>query len=336
MIGTSGSLPIQEIQDNRSPRNVLTGENIVCFAKDWDDDPTSNTHVMRLLSRDNRVLWLNSIGMRKPSFTSGVDAARIVRRLKSGLRGARQVAANIWVLNPLVVPLAHGPAALSLNRLILRLTLARARRAQAPGPRQRQPQYQAVERQGGRAVSAEPPGFRTPDVGGHLTHAPRNPDFSRRTILAASTPAHEARLAHPIEFSQSTRLLRERSRMTWVLLVGSSSQSFRTHNVFAGKHIPTASVVLYLFNRRRSGCKPITTLLEGTLVGGTGGHSPGRWWVPRSCGPDVPYAAGFRQVFFAPYSANALSPFPLFHGEHVHPASGEPQDSLGQPFRISG
>ena len=49
---------------------AMVGENIVCFAKDWDDDPTSNTHVMRLLARDNRVLWLNSIGMRRPSVGS--------------------------------------------------------------------------------------------------------------------------------------------------------------------------------------------------------------------------------------------------------------------------
>ena len=32
-------------------RSRMTGENIVCFAKDWDGHPTSNTHVMRLLAR---------------------------------------------------------------------------------------------------------------------------------------------------------------------------------------------------------------------------------------------------------------------------------------------
>ena len=40
--------------------SVLEGENIICFAKDWSEDPTSNNHVMRLLARKNKVLWLNS------------------------------------------------------------------------------------------------------------------------------------------------------------------------------------------------------------------------------------------------------------------------------------
>ena len=49
---------------------MMTGENIVCFAKDWTEDPTSNNHVMRLLARDNQVLWLNSIATRTPRTTT--------------------------------------------------------------------------------------------------------------------------------------------------------------------------------------------------------------------------------------------------------------------------
>jgi hypothetical protein len=45
----------------------MTGADIVCFAKDWDDHPTSNNHVMRRLARRNRVLWVSSIGMRRPT-----------------------------------------------------------------------------------------------------------------------------------------------------------------------------------------------------------------------------------------------------------------------------
>lgn len=108
--------------------NVMTGENIICFAKDWDDDPTSNNHVMRLLSRNNRVLWLNSIAMRTPRLTSGVDIRRIGRRLRSAFGGARQVETNLWVLNPLVLPLPHSPTAVRLNRMILRMTLWWTRR----------------------------------------------------------------------------------------------------------------------------------------------------------------------------------------------------------------
>ncbi len=37
---------------------------IVCFAKDWGLDPTSNDHVMRELARTTPVLWLESIATR--------------------------------------------------------------------------------------------------------------------------------------------------------------------------------------------------------------------------------------------------------------------------------
>ena len=57
---------------------ALRGRDIVCFSNDWDGDPLSKTHIMRILSRDNRVLWVNSIGNRGPRPTAA-DAARIGR-----------------------------------------------------------------------------------------------------------------------------------------------------------------------------------------------------------------------------------------------------------------
>ncbi len=69
----------------------MRGQNIICFAKDWDEDPTSNNHVMRLLARDNRVLWLNSISMRTPKLGSWPrsekdwsQAGRLFPRAKTG------------------------------------------------------------------------------------------------------------------------------------------------------------------------------------------------------------------------------------------------------------
>ena len=51
----------------------MKGQSIVCFAKDWDEDPTSNNHIMRLLAKDNRVLWINSIATRTPNLTDTRD-----------------------------------------------------------------------------------------------------------------------------------------------------------------------------------------------------------------------------------------------------------------------
>ena len=44
--------------------DVLRGRDVICFSNDWSGDPLSKTHLMRLLARDNRVLWVNSIGYR--------------------------------------------------------------------------------------------------------------------------------------------------------------------------------------------------------------------------------------------------------------------------------
>lgn len=102
---------------------MIEGQNIICFAKDWSEDPTSNNHVMRTLARRNRVLWLNSIGLRTPSLTSGRDLAKMWRKLRSFTQGPVEVEKNLWVYTPIVLPLPHSPAAIALNRQILRRTL---------------------------------------------------------------------------------------------------------------------------------------------------------------------------------------------------------------------
>ena len=103
----------------------MIGCNIVCFAKDWDGHPTSNTHVMRLLARRNRVLWLESVAMRVPRPGSSRDLRRIMRRVAAAARGPRRVEADLWVASPLVLPLPHSPWASALNRRLLRWTVGR-------------------------------------------------------------------------------------------------------------------------------------------------------------------------------------------------------------------
>ncbi len=109
---------------------VLEGASIICFAHDWGGDPTSKTHIMRILARRNRVLWVNSIGMRRPA-ASGRDLRRILDKLAKGLRGCREVEPNIFVANPLVVPLPGWGLADRINAVILAATLRRLCRQHA-------------------------------------------------------------------------------------------------------------------------------------------------------------------------------------------------------------
>ena len=91
---------------NKSTADVLRGRDIVCFSHDWTGDPLSKTHLMRVLSRENRILWINAIANRMPT-TSTKDLSRIYKKLKSFTEPVREVEPNIHVLNPLAIP-AYG------------------------------------------------------------------------------------------------------------------------------------------------------------------------------------------------------------------------------------
>src|SRR3954452_3500236 len=88
------------------PARQLRGRDMLCFSHDWSGDPLSKTHLMRLLARDNRVLWVNSIGYRTPG-ASRRDVARAFKKLASvATAPLREAEPNIHVLNPLIIP-AH-------------------------------------------------------------------------------------------------------------------------------------------------------------------------------------------------------------------------------------
>jgi glycosyltransferase involved in cell wall biosynthesis len=83
---------------------MIEGMSIICISQDWQGDPTSKTHIMRILARKNRVLWVNSIGMRRPT-ASRADVRRMASKLRRSFGGCREVEPNIFVMDPLVLPL---------------------------------------------------------------------------------------------------------------------------------------------------------------------------------------------------------------------------------------
>ena len=97
---------------------VLRGRDILCFSHDWTGDPLSKTHLMRVLSRDNRILWINAIANRMPT-TSTKDLSRIVKKLKSFTEAVKEVEPNIHVLNPLAIPAYGNEAVRKFNQKIL-------------------------------------------------------------------------------------------------------------------------------------------------------------------------------------------------------------------------
>jgi glycosyltransferase involved in cell wall biosynthesis len=103
------------------------GRDVVCFGHDWTGDPLSKTHLMRLLAREGRVLWINSIGYRTPTVSTR-DLRRAIAKVRAARQALREVEPNLFVLSPLAVPLHGAGWARTLNRALLGWQIARAMR----------------------------------------------------------------------------------------------------------------------------------------------------------------------------------------------------------------
>jgi glycosyltransferase involved in cell wall biosynthesis len=111
-----------------SPTPSLKGRDIVCVGfADWDTELWTNQHhLMSRLAVDNRVLFVESLGLRRPQL-AGRDLRRITRRLRRGLAPPRR-ADGLDILSPLVLPLHSSRLARAINRRLLPALVGRAAR----------------------------------------------------------------------------------------------------------------------------------------------------------------------------------------------------------------
>lgn len=98
----------------------MKNQSIVILSSDDWGWKTSKYQLSTRFSRDNRVLFVSSIGFRAPT-ASRSDLTRIGAKLRKFLSGPRKVADNIWVLTPVVVPFGSGALVRWFNRFAFRL-----------------------------------------------------------------------------------------------------------------------------------------------------------------------------------------------------------------------
>ncbi|MEQ8821075.1 MAG: glycosyltransferase [Sumerlaeia bacterium] len=106
-------------ENSTPPAFDWRGRNVVCFSTaDWDTLlPTNKHHLMRrLAARGARVLFLETLGTRAPRLASGVDLARIGRRLGRAAKGPQKRENRLYSLSPLVRPRWANPVDRALNR----------------------------------------------------------------------------------------------------------------------------------------------------------------------------------------------------------------------------
>lgn len=101
---------------------MIEGLNIVCFSDDWGRHPSSCQHLMGRLSQKNKVLWVNTIGMRNPTLTK-YDILRIGEKILSWLKPLRRVHKNLYVYSVPMLPYNNLKMVRWLNKQGMIITL---------------------------------------------------------------------------------------------------------------------------------------------------------------------------------------------------------------------
>ncbi len=105
---------------------TLSGRDIVCIGfSDWHTDLLTNQqHLLVRAAKDNRILFVESLGLRRPQLAAR-DVRRIGRRLASALHPLREVD-GLQVLSPLVLPFHSNELLRTVNAVLLRQYVGRA------------------------------------------------------------------------------------------------------------------------------------------------------------------------------------------------------------------
>ena len=128
LIDDDGTIEGRLIQSRESSVSSPQGVSLLVFSDDWGRHPSSCQHLIRHLLPRIPTAWVNTIGMRTPTF----DLATI-RRAAEKLRhwsgaGSGTLASlpeNLSVWNPRMWPAFSGPASRRLNRYLLNSQLQR-------------------------------------------------------------------------------------------------------------------------------------------------------------------------------------------------------------------
>ncbi len=115
----------EQMSESADTSNILRGRDIICFAQDWTGDPLSKTHIMRILARENRILWVNSIGLRAPS-ASKADFSRSIKKIAAVVEPIKEVEPNLFVMSPLSIPFYGVKSVQTFNSRSLRWQIKRA------------------------------------------------------------------------------------------------------------------------------------------------------------------------------------------------------------------
>jgi len=94
---------------------------LIVFGEDWGAHPSSTQHLISSLCSDVDVIWINSIGLRRPKL-HWRDALRVLKKLTCRFRRPPVCTAakpSFPIIHPIVIPLAQNIWLKKLNRWLL-------------------------------------------------------------------------------------------------------------------------------------------------------------------------------------------------------------------------
>lgn len=112
---------------------MLRGKDFIIFSDDWGRHPFSCQHIMEHFLPHNRLLWVQTIGLRTPRLTL-YDMRRSLEKIGSWVApkdkaGQAPLPKNLHVLSPVMVPFNTFPMVRSFNRRSVVKAIRRAMRA---------------------------------------------------------------------------------------------------------------------------------------------------------------------------------------------------------------
>ena len=107
---------------------MIKGKNIIIFGSDKWEYPGLQQTVMRLLSKNNRILFVNPLGTRKISIKFsefGIYLNRAIRIFQRYTNHNDEASKNIFICNPWMIPLVYNGTIMKLNKSIMHAQFSR-------------------------------------------------------------------------------------------------------------------------------------------------------------------------------------------------------------------
>lgn len=111
----------------------MTNRDMIIFAEDWGGHPSSSQHLARHIAESWNILWVNSIGLRRPRLNAR-DMGRLVRKLGAVVRPSKPetvvaetekvvVPEKMTVVSPIALPFPGLGPQMRINRALLKWRL---------------------------------------------------------------------------------------------------------------------------------------------------------------------------------------------------------------------